>query len=192
MAAMLPWQLFSSALTESGQSLISNSNLITKIYFPRLIIPGSSLVTSLIDFSVATGLLVILMIVYGVLPGWQIVFLPLFVLIALLAAAGMGAWISALNVKYRDFAFVIPFIVQLGLYVSPVGFSVSAVPEKWRLLYSLNPMVGVIEGFRWCLLGGNSPFHGVGFFVSLAIIVVVAVTGISYFRRTERGFADVI
>jgi lipopolysaccharide transport system permease protein len=192
MAGLLPWQLFASALSDSGQSLISNSNLITKIYFPRLIIPGSSLVTSLIDFTVATGLLAILMIVYRTVPGWQIVFLPMFVLAALLAAAGIGAWVSALNVKYRDFGVVVPFILQLGLYVSPVGFSAGAVPEKWRLLYSLNPMVGVIEGFRWCLLGGNAPVHGIGFFISLALVVVIAVTGIAYFRRTERGFADVI
>ena len=192
IAGMLPWQLFSSTLTESSQSLIANSNLITKIYFPRLIIPGSSLVTSLIDFTVALGLVAILMLVYGVVPGWHLVFLPLFIVIALLAAAGMGAWISALNVRYRDFAFVVPFIAQLGLYLSPVGFSATAVPEKWRSLYSLNPMVGVIEGFRWCLLGGNSPIHGIGFFVSLAIVAVIVVTGVAYFRRTERAFADVI
>jgi lipopolysaccharide transport system permease protein len=192
MAGLLPWQLFASALSDSGQSLISNSNLITKIYFPRLIIPGSALVTSLIDFTIATALLAILMIGYRTVPGWQIVFLPLFILAALLAAAGIGAWVSALNVKYRDFGVVVPFILQLALYASPVGFSAAAVPEKWRLLYSLNPMVGVIEGFRWCLLGGSPPVHGVGFFLSLAIIAIVAVTGIVHFRKTERGFADVI
>jgi lipopolysaccharide transport system permease protein len=192
MAGMLPWQLFSSAFSESGQSLIANSNLITKIYFPRIIIPGSALVTSLIDFAISAVLLAILMLAYHVMPGWQIVFLPVFVLLALMAAAGMGAWVSALNVKYRDFAFVVPFIVQLGLYLSPVGFSAAVVPEKWRLLYSLNPMVGVIEGFRWSLLGGSTPVHGWSFFASLAIIVAVGASGIIHFRRTERSFADVI
>jgi lipopolysaccharide transport system permease protein len=192
MAGMLPWQLFSAAVTDSGQSLISNANLITKIYFPRLIIPGSSLLTSVIDFGIGAVLLVILMIVYRVVPDWQIVFLPAFIVIALLAAAGIGAWISALTVRYRDFVFVVPFFVQLGLYASPVGFSTAAVPEKWRLLYSLNPMVGVIEGFRWCLLGGDAPVRGIGFFVSLAIVAIIALTGIIYFRKTERGFADVI
>jgi lipopolysaccharide transport system permease protein len=192
LTGMLPWQLFSSALTESSGSLLSNSNLITKVYFPRLIIPGSSLITSLVDFSISLVILAALMIGYRVVPGWQIVFLPLFVLMALLAAAAMGTWISALNVKYRDFAYVVPFLTQLGLYISPVGFSSSLVPSKWRLLYSLNPMVGVIDGFRWSILGGSVPIQWPGFLISLSIVVLGVVAGFAYFRRTERSFADVI
>jgi lipopolysaccharide transport system permease protein len=192
MSGMLPWQLFSAALSDSGNSLIANSNLITKVYFPRLIIPGSSLVTSLIDFAISLSMLAVLMVVYRVMPTWQLVFLPAFVLLALASAAGMGAWVSALNVKYRDFIFIVPFVVQLGLYISPVGFSSSVVPEQWRLLYALNPMAGVIDGFRWCLLGGACPILGWNFLVSLAVVVVLVVTGFLYFRKTERGFADVI
>jgi lipopolysaccharide transport system permease protein len=192
LCGMLPWQLFSSGLSDSGSSLIANSNLITKVYFPRLIIPGSSMVTSLVDFGISASMLAVLMVIYSVTPGWQIVFLPLFLLMALLSAAGMGAWISALNVKYRDFIFVVPFIVQLGLYVSPVGFSSSVVPDRWRPLYALNPMVGVIDGFRWCLLGGACPLLGWSFFVAAAIVVATAIGGFLFFRRTERGFADVI
>jgi lipopolysaccharide transport system permease protein len=192
MSGMLPWQLFSAALSDSGNSLIANSNLITKVYFPRLIIPGSSLVTSLIDFAISLAMLAALMVIYGVMPTWQLVFLPAFVLLALASAAGMGAWVSALNVKYRDFIFIVPFVVQLGLYISPVGFSSSVVPEQWRLLYALNPMAGVIDGFRGCLLGGACPILGWNFLISLAVVVVLAITGFLYFRKTERGFADVI
>jgi lipopolysaccharide transport system permease protein len=192
LAGMLPWQMFSAGLSESGQSLVANSGLITKVYFPRLIIPGSSLVTSLIDFSISLVMLAILMIVYGVAPGWQIVFLPVFVLLTLVSAAGMGAWISALNVKYRDFTFVVPFIMQMGLYLSPVGFSSSVIPEKWRALYALNPLVGIIDGFRWCILRGAVDIRWTSLALSVLIILVVAVSGFLYFRRTERGFADVI
>jgi lipopolysaccharide transport system permease protein len=191
-AGMLPWQLFSSALSESGSSLIANSNLITKVYFPRLIIPGSSLVTSLIDFSISLTILAILMAVYRVPPHWQMLFLPFFVAMALLVAAAMGAWLSALNVKYRDFAYAIPFLIQFGLYISPVGFSSSVVPERWRVLYSLNPMVGVIDGFRWCVLGGTLPLFLRGFLISLSITLLIALGGFLYFRKTERSFADVI
>jgi lipopolysaccharide transport system permease protein len=192
LSGMLPWQLFSTGLSESGNSLITNSNLITKVYFPRLIIPGSSLVTSLIDFTISLSMLAVLLAVYRVVPGWQIVFLPVFVLLTLLCAAGMGAWLSALNVKYRDFIFVVPFIVQLGLYISPVGFSTSVVPDRWRLLYALNPMVGVIDGFRWCVLGGASPLLGWSFLISVLIVVGTAISGFLFFRGTERTFADVI
>jgi lipopolysaccharide transport system permease protein len=192
MAGMLPWQLFSAGLTESGSSLTGNANLITKVYFPRLIVPGSALVTSLIDFCISLVMLGGLMTFYRFTPGWQILCLPVFVLLAVIAAAGMGAWIGALNVKYRDFAFVVPFITQLGLYVSPVGFSSSAVPEKWRLLFALNPMVAVIEGFRWCILGRAFVIDWTGLTLSLLIIVSIAATGFIYFRRTERSFADVI
>lgn len=192
LSGMLPWQLFSAALNESGQSLLSNSALITKVYFPRLIIPGSSLVTSLVDFCISLGMLAIVMAVFGVAPGWQLLLLPIFVALALACAAGMGVWIAALNVKYRDFALVVPFMSQLGLYVSPVGFTSAIVPEHWRVLYQLNPLVGVIDGFRWCVLGGRTSFNWTGLGLSLAIIGVLAVTGFRYFRRTERSFADVI
>jgi lipopolysaccharide transport system permease protein len=192
MAGMLPWQLFSAGLSESGGSLIGNSNLITKVYFPRLIIPGSALVTSLIDFCVSLVIFAVLMIYYRVAPSWHIAALPLFILLAVLAAGGMGSWVAALNVKYRDFAFVVPFVTQLGLYTSPVGFSSAVIPQKWRLLYSLNPMVGVIEGFRWCLLGRASAMNWTGVLVSLLVVATVAVSGFSFFRRTERSFADVI
>jgi lipopolysaccharide transport system permease protein len=192
LSGMLPWQLFSSALSESGNSLVANSNLITKVYFPRLIVPGSALVTSLIDFLISATMLGVLMIVYGVVPTWRILLLPAFILLALLSAAGLAAWISALNVRYRDFAIVVPFITQLGLYISPVGFSSTVVPEKWSALYSINPMVGVINGFRWCTFGGTIPLHWREFSVSIAIILAISITGFRYFRRMERGFADII
>lgn len=192
LTGMLPWQLFSSALSESGGSLVANTNLITKVYFPRLIIPGSSLVTSTVDFSISMVMLLGLMAFYGRTPGWQILLLPGCVGLALIAAASIGIWISALNVKYRDFAFVVPFIAQFGLYISPVGFSSSVVPEKWRWLYSLNPMVSVIDGFRWSLLRGSAPVSVGAFLVSLAVVLIMAVCGLRYFRRMERGFADVI
>lgn len=191
-AAMLPWQFFSNSLSEASNSLIGNANLISKIYFPRLIIPSSSIITSFIDFLISAVILAILMIWYHFVPGWRIFTLPLFVLIAFAASAGAGLWLTALNVKYRDFRYVVPFIVQFGLYISPVGFSSSIVPEKWRLLYSLNPMVGVIDGFRWALLGGESKIFLPGFIISMAIVAVLLVTGIMYFRKTEKTFADVI
>lgn len=192
LAGMLPWQLFSTALSESGSSLTSNANLITKVYFPRIIIPGSSLVTSLVDFLFSLAILIVLMVVYRVTPTWRLALLPGFVVLGLSAAAGMGAWISALNVKYRDFAFVVPFIVQLGLYVSPVGFSSHLVPARWLPLYSLNPMVGVISGFRWCILGRPAPLQWSAVLLSLAVIAAILASGFLYFRRTERAFADII
>jgi lipopolysaccharide transport system permease protein len=192
LTGMLPWQLFSSALTDSGRSLVSNANLITKVYFPRLIIPGSALVTSLVDFGVSAAMLAGLMAVYGLWPSWQIVFLPLFVLLALINAAGVGIWIASLAVKYRDFLVVVPFLVQLGLYLSPVGFSTVTVPVQWRLLYSLNPMVGVIDGFRGCILGGPICREPVALFGSAALSVLILLAGVRYFRSTERNFADVI
>jgi len=191
-AAMLPWSLFSNALSESSNSLIGNANLISKVYFPRLIIPAATLVTALVDFLISFVILIAMMIYYQFMPGLQIAFIPFFIILALLASFGPGLWITALNVKYRDFRYVIPFLVQFGLYVSPVGFSSNVVPEKWRLLYSLNPMVGVIDGFRWCILGGNSPIYLPGFFLSLAIITFFLWLGISRFRRMEKTFADII
>ena len=191
-AAMLPWTLFANALSESSNSLINNANLIGKVYFPRLIIPAATLVTAFIDFLISFVILLGMMVWYQFLPGWQLLYLPFFILLALLASLGPGLWITALNVKYRDFRYVIPFVVQFGLYVSPVGFSSNVIPEQWRLLYSLNPMVGVIDGFRWCLLGGNSPLYLPGFLLSLGIIATFLYLGISRFRKTEKTFADLI
>jgi len=191
-AAMLPWTLFSNSLSEASNSLINNANLISKVYFPRMIIPAATLVTAFIDFLISFTILIAMMIWYQFLPGWQILYLPGFIVLALLASLGPGLWITALNVKYRDFRYVIPFVVQFGLYVSPVGFSSNVIPEQWRLLYSLNPMVGVIDGFRWCLLGGNSPLYLPGFLLSLAIIAIFLYLGVTRFRKTEKTFADLI
>ena len=191
-AAMLPWYLFATSLTEGSGSLINNANLISKVYFPRLIVPASAVIVSFVDFAISMGLLAILMIWYQVWPGWPLAALPIFTVMALLASAGAGAWLAALTVKYRDFRYVVPFIVQFGIYVSPVGFSSSRVPEQWRLLYSLNPMVGVIDGFRWSISGGNTPFPGQSLQLSMVTIVFFLITGIWYFRKTERTFADII
>jgi lipopolysaccharide transport system permease protein len=191
-AAMLPWSLFSNALSESSNSLISNANLIGKVYFPRLIIPAATLVTAFIDFLISFIIMIGMMIYYQFAPGWHILLLPLFSVLALLASLGPGLWITALNVKYRDFRYIIPFVVQFGLYVSPVGFSSKVIPEQWRLLYSLNPMVGVIDGFRWCILGSESSLYLPGFLFSLIIITFFLWLGISRFRKTERTFADLI
>jgi len=191
-AAMLPWQLFSNSLTESSNSLIASRNMITKIYFPRLIVPTSSVIVCLVDFLISLAILGVLMIWYHFVPGWRIFLLPFFLFLALTTAMGVGFWISALNVKYRDFRYIIPFVVQFGLYISPVGFSSSVVPEKWRLLYSINPMVGVIDGFRWSIIGGNSQIYLPGLFLSVGLTLVIFLLGLSYFRKTERTFADVI
>jgi len=191
-AALLPWQFFSNAFTEAGNSLISNSNMLSKVYFPRIVIPTSAVIVSFIDFLISGLILACLMVWYGFSPDWRILTLPVFVLIAFAAAMGAGLWIAALNVKYRDFRYIIPFVVQLGLYISPVGFSSSIVPEQWRLWYSLNPMVGVIDGFRWAILGGDAQLYWPGFILSLTLVVLVLTSGIVYFRRTEETFADVI
>lgn len=191
-AALLPWQFFSNAFTEAGNSLVSNSSMISKVYFPRLIIPVSAVIVGFVDFLISGVILVGLMIWYGFVPDWKILTLPIFIFIAFAAAMGAGLWFAALNVKYRDFRYIIPFIVQLGLYISPVGFSSSIVPEQWRLLYSLNPMVGVIDGFRWAILGGNTQLYWPGLLLSLFLVLAILVTGIYYFRKTEKTFADVI
>ena len=191
-AALLPWQFFANAFTEAGNSLISNANMISKVYFPRLVVPASAVIVSFIDFLISGIILVGLMLWYGFAPDWRIFTLPLFICIAFAAAMGTGLWTAALNVKYRDFRYIIPFVVQFGLYVSPVGFSSAIVPEQWRLLYSLNPMVSVIDGFRWAILGGNSQLYWPGFLLSLFLVIVVLVTGIYYFRKTQKTFADVI
>lgn len=187
-AGMLPWQFFSNALSESSNSLVSNANLITKVYFPRMIIPASSVITSLVDFAISFSIMVLMFFWYGFLPSWHIVFLPVFILLAFMCAFGIGLYLTAVNVKYRDFRYIIPFIIQFGLYITPVGFSSSVIDEKWRTLYSLNPMVGVIDGFRWCILG--DPMHWNSFFVSLFITTVFVCLGMYYFRRMERTFAD--
>lgn len=191
-AALLPWQFFANAFTEAGNSLIGNANMISKVYFPRLVIPASAVIVSFVDFLISGVIMAALMVWYGYMPDWRIVTLPLFVLIAVVAAMGTGLWIAALNVKYRDFRYVIPFVVQFGLYISPVGFSSAIVPEQWRMLYSLNPMVGVIDGFRWAILGGATPLYWPGFLLSLALVAVISATGVWYFRKTEKSFADVI
>jgi lipopolysaccharide transport system permease protein len=191
-AGLLPWQFFASALSSSSSSLISNTNLISKVYFPRLIVPTAAVVVSFIDFLISFIILVLMMLWYQYLPGWQILTLPLFVLMAFLASLGPGLWITSLNVKYRDFRYVIPFIVSMGLYVSPVGFSSSVIPEQWRLLYSLNPVVGVIDGFRWAILGGEVTLYWPGFILSWGVIAFFLWLGIQQFRRTEKSFADLI
>ncbi len=191
-AAMLPWQFFASSLTESSNSLIANTNLITKVYFPRLIIPASTVVTSLVDFFISAAILVALMIYYQYMPTLNILLLPAFLLIAFLTSFGVGLFLTAMNVKFRDFRYIVPFIVQFGLYISPVGFSSSVVPDKYRLLYSLNPMVGVIDGFRWAILGGDSRIYLPGFFLSLGITIAFVFIGVLFFRNTERSFADII
>jgi len=189
---MLPWSLFATALGEASNSLIGNEKLISKVYFPRMIVPTAAVVTSFVDFLISFGILVILMIYYRFAPSWNILFLPFFIVLALLASLGPGLWVTALNVKYRDFRYIIPFIVQFGLYVSPVGFSSDIVPEQWRLLYSLNPMVGVIDGFRWCILGGTSPLYWPGFILSLLVVAFFLWLGITQFRKMEKTFADLI
>jgi len=191
-AGLLPWQFFSSALSSASNSLIGNANLISKVYFPRLIVPTAAVVTSFIDFLISFGILILLMLWYQFWPGWQILTLPCFVLMAFLASLGPGLWITALNVKYRDFRYVIPFIVSMGLYVSPVGFSSSVIPEQWRLLYAINPMVGVIDGFRWAILGGEAHIYWPGFLLSWGLIGFFLWLGVRQFRKMEKSFADLI
>ena len=191
-AGLLPWQFFSNALTESSNSLIGNTNLISKVYFPRLIIPASSIITSFIDFLISFLIMIGLMGYYQFMPSWQIIFMPVFIIIAFLASFGAGLWLTTMNVKFRDFRYIVPFIVQLGLYISPVGFSSSVIPEKWRLLYSLNPMVGIIDGFRWCILGGEIKIYIPGFLLSLGVILFIMFYALRHFRKTEKAFADYI
>jgi len=195
-AAMLPWQFFSNALSSSSQSIVSNAQLISKIYFPRLIIPTSSVIVSLIDFAIALSILAGLMVWYQFVPGWRLLTLPLFVVLAVIAALGPGLILTALTVRYRDFRIVIPFVVQFGLYLSPVAFSTAVVRaklgERLFLLYSLNPMVGVIDGFRWAILGGSSHLDYAGFTLSVTLSVILLFVGVWYFRKTERVFADII
>lgn len=191
-AAVLPWQFFSGALSECSNSLVNNANLLSKVYFPRLIVPTSAVIVSFVDFMISGMILLGLMAWYNFVPDWRILTLPLFILIAFAASMGVGLWLAALTVEYRDFRYIVPFIVQFGLYVSPVGFSSKIVPPEWRLLYSINPMVGVIDGFRWAILRGESQIYLPGFTLSLVIVVLLLWSGIWYFRKVERTFADVI
>jgi lipopolysaccharide transport system permease protein len=191
-SAMLPWQFFANSLSECSNSLITNANLLSKVYFPRLIVPTSAVVVSFVDFMISGMILLALMAWYNFIPSWRILTLPLFIGVAFAASMGAGLWLASLNVQYRDFRFIVPFIVQFGLYISPVGFSSSIVPEKWRFIYSLNPMVGVIDGFRWAILAGNSQLYLPGFILSIGLVFLLVVSGIWYFRKMERTFADVI
>lgn len=196
-AATLPWTFFSTAFSESANSLITNSNLLTKVYFPRMIVPASAIIVCLVDFLVSFVIFILLMVIYSYSPGWQILMLPLFLLLALIASFGAGIYIAALNVKYRDFRYIVPFIVQFGLYVSPIAFASTdiylndRIPEVIKWIYSLNPMVSVIDGFRWCLLGTTN-IYWPGFLISFAMSSILLLYGIRYFRKTERSFADII
>lgn len=197
-AAILPWQFFSTAFGESSGSLLSNSNLLTKVYFPRLIVPASTIIVSLLDFLTSLFLLFLFMIYYRYVPGWNLVLLPLFLLQATMISMGAGIYIAALNVKYRDFKFLVPFIIQFGLYISPVFYSSNyiyqstTIPGAVKFIYSLNPLVGVIDGFRWSILGGKIDVYVPGFLISIVLSILLLVLGISYFRKVEKSFADVI
>lgn len=195
-AGLLPWQFFAAGLTEASNSLVGNERLISKVYFPRMIIPAASVITSLVDFFISLVLMFGLMILFGTEASVNLVLLPLFIIMAFFASFGVGLWLTALNVKYRDFKHVVPFLVQIGLYISPVGFTSDIaskmIPEKFRLLYYLNPMAGVIDGFRWCFFGDKTPIYWPGMLLSLAVIIIFLLIGIRTFRRMEKSFADLI
>ncbi|MCP4508784.1 MAG: ABC transporter permease [Fuerstiella sp.] len=191
-AGMLPWQFFSTALADASGSLVSNANLISKVYFPRLIVPAATVVVAFVDFMISFTIMGSMMVFYWHVPPWQIILLPGFVALAFFASLGPALWITSLNVRYRDFRYIIPFMVQFGLYVSPVGFSSDVIPEQCRLLYSLNPVVGVIEGFRWCILGGENVIYVPGFLLSLGVTAVMLWFGTRQFRQMEKRFADLI
>ena len=191
-AAQLPWSFFSSALSASSGSLVGNAHLISKVYFPRLIIPASAVAVSLVDFLISAAFFAVLLVAYRLVPDWHLLALPLFLCLGFGAALGGGLWLTALNVKYRDFRFVVPFLIQFGFYISPIAFTTTLVPPRWRTLYSLNPMVGVIDGFRWSLLRGRTPLDPTAVLISAGAVVVLLWSGIRYFRRTERSFADII
>ena len=189
--ALLPWQLFSHALTESSNSLVANERLITKVYFPRLVVPIAAVLGGMVDFAIAFAILLLMMLYYGVVPSWAIVTLPGFVLLAIMTALGVGLWLSALNVKYRDVRYTIGFLIQIWLFATPVAYPSSIVPEIWRPLYGLNPMAGVVEGFRWALLGRSEP-PGALLAVSVVVVILILLGGLYYFRRMEQEFADVV
>jgi len=190
-AAMLPWYFFATAVTEGSNSLIQNANIVSKVYFPRVIVPVSAVAVSLVDFLISLLLLAALMVWYPVVPSPRVLVLPAFLALLLLVTVGLTLWLAALNVRYRDFRYVVPFVMQVGLFLSPVGFSGAVVPEAWRLVYSLNPMVGIIEGFRWCLLD-NYRLDSTALALGTAITFVILGSGVAYFRRVERSLADVI
>ena len=184
--------IFSTGLSEASDSLINNAKVISEVYFPRLIVPTATVVVAFVDFLISFSMLLVLMAWYQYPPGWRMLVLPAFTILAFLASIGPALWITALNVKYRDFRYVIPFIVQFGLYVSPVGFSSSIIPEEWRFVYSLNPMVGVIDGFRWCILNGQSPLYLPGLAAGFCVAVCFLWFGFHRFRKMEKDFADLI
>ncbi len=190
LAGLLPWQFFSNALSESSNSLISNTNLFTKVYFPRILIPASSIVLGFVDFLITFAMLLAIMIPYHFVPSMNMIFLPFFFILTFLASFGFGLLMSTLNLKYRDFRFIVPFVVQFGMYISPVAFSSAIVPQKYQLLYSLNPMVGVIDGFRWCIIGGEVPLNLTSLLISTVVIIGFTMLGIRYFRKTEKMLAD--
>lgn len=189
-AGMVPWQFFANSLSESGNSLVGNAGLISKVYFPRMIIPASAIITSLVDVVISLAMMVVVCIFFSYTPPLQIFFLPLFLAMAVITSFGFGLWVSALQVSYRDFRFIIPFLIQFGMYITPVGFSIEVIPAKWRLLYACNPMVGVIDGFRWCILG--QPVYFPSMLISIAVSFLFLGLGIRYFRTTEKSFADII
>jgi len=191
-AAVLPWQFFSSALSESSGSLIGNASLISKVYFPRLLIPGAAVAATFVDFLITLSLLAMILLWYGIVPGWQVLALPLFVILVITLSLGFGLLLSALNVEYRDFRHVVPFIVQFGLFISPIAYTTANVPQRWRTLYALNPMVGIIDGFRWSILGGDPRLDIRAAALSIAVTACSLLLGTWYFRRVERSFADVI
>ncbi|MBI1343052.1 MAG: ABC transporter permease [Terrimonas sp.] len=195
-AGLLPWQFFANGLTEASNSLVGNERLISKVYFPRMIIPAASVITSLVDLLITFGIMAVLMAIYGVIPSWNILLLPVFILLAFAASFGAGLWLTALNVKYRDFKYVVPVMIQLGFYLSPVGYlsskAAELLPEKIRFLFYLNPMAGIIDGFRWCIFGGTLPPDWNGVLISLAVIIFLVFMGIRTFRRMEKSFADII
>jgi len=192
LAGLLPWTFFSAALADASNSLVSNASLIGKVYFPRMIVPAATIVAALVDFGICLLIMAGIMAINGFMPDWRVLLLPVFTLLAVCAALGPSLWITAMNVRFRDFRYIVPFVVQFGLYVSPVGYSAAVVPAKWRLLYELNPMVGVINGFRWCLLRGQAPLDAFSLGVSLAVIVLTLWLGVRQFRRLEKRFADLI
>ena len=195
-AGLLPWQFFAAGLSEASNSLIGNERLISKVYFPRMIIPAASVITSLVDFFISLLLMFGLMIWYGTAPSINLIFLPVFIILAFFASFGVGLWLTALNVKYRDFKHVVPFLVQIGLYLSPVGFTSdkasTLIPEKFRMLYYLNPMAGVIDGFRWCFFGDKTPIDWNGMLISFGVIIIFLLIGVRTFRKMEKNFADLI
>jgi lipopolysaccharide transport system permease protein len=192
LSALIPWQLFATSFTEASNSLIANSNILTKVYFPRIIIPASSIISSLVDFLISFFLLILLMLYYHIVPTWRILFIPVFSAIILITSLGASFFVSALNVKYRDFKYIVPVIIQMGLYISPVGYSSIVVPEKYQFIYSLNPMVGVIEGFRWSILGQHNSLNLYGLILSAILGILIFIFGIAYFRKVEKRFVDYI